>query len=161
MPSANGTRGSKPRSARAREISAKVCRTSADRFDQLRQHYGAGIAQIIEIQPPASFRGPHDAVGDVFHIGVIAPCGAVAEHGDGHVVQNQAAELGDGQIRAVPRPIGREKPQAGEVQAIQMMESGCDQFAGPLAGGVGADGRVDVLRLVERSRVAVAVHRRA
>ena len=148
-------------------MAAKVCRTSpgcsgkasmiaglpraaGDRVDHLSKRDRLGVPEVVEVVARAALDRADDAVDDVVHVGVVAPGRAVAEHRHRLALIDQTRELGDGQVGSIPRAERGEEPQAGDRQAVQVVEGVRQQLAGFLGGGIGADGQVDRVGLAKR-----------
>jgi hypothetical protein len=134
---------------------------SRDRVDQPPQLDRVGVPQVVEVVAPAPVDGPDDPVDDVRDEVVVAPGGAIAEHGHRLAAVDQPGEPRDGQVGAVARAVGGEEPQPGDRQAVEVVERVGEQLAGLFRRRVGADGVVDRVGLAKRGVGAVAVDARA
>jgi hypothetical protein len=135
----------------------RLAQRRGDHLDEISQLDRLGVAQVVGMMVATPLDGPDDPVDDVRDERIVAPGRAVAEHGHRLPAVDKPGELGDGQVGAIPRPVGGEEPQAGDGEPVEVVEGQGQQLAGLLGRRVGADGQVDRIGLAERGVGPVAV----
>src|SRR5271165_2732484 len=105
--------------------------------------------------------GANDAVDDIVDISVVAASAPITKHGHRITAIDEPRELGNSEIGAVSGAICREDSQASHRQAVQVMESVGQEFAGFLGRGVGTDWMIDRVGFTKRGGGPVAIDARA
>ena len=143
------------RSSRARlPVAASTAATSSASVT------GCAPPRLTMSKPSPALERRLDAVGDVVDVRVVAPRAAVAVEGDRLVRLEAADEPRDRHLRALPRAVHGEEPQAHCRQAVEVVGVEDLQLARALGRRVGGDRPVDRVLLGERQLRVDPVDRR-
>ena len=81
-----------------------------------------------------------DPVNQIVDIRIIPPGRAISINRDFLALINQAGEFMNGHLRPLPRTIGRENSQAGDIHPVEMMIRIAEKLPGPFGCSVRGDG---------------------
>src|SRR5574341_1410859 len=90
---------------------------------------------------------------------VVPRRGSVSEHRDRATLSHQRAELPDGEVRSLARPVDRKEAKADDASPVNLLVYAAQQLRRPLRSRVGGDRLDRGIVLCEGYARGVSVHR--